>query len=206
MVPAGVQIVMMPRNMWIKHTVIMSHLNAMLARELGMLGIYVACAMQHCHLWIIVVVLSLFILHHVAACVRPDAAAWTRLSSGGNSSPQTARPVASPAQWSPGSSLDLWCKWYFLFNSICTVTELNNNTLHYYSVTVLEGVWAAPWRCRNGALNKTCNFVLILKSRNRRQCLRRAYVGLLIFDWSSANSTGLYFAISAGMLSWACTV
>lgn len=84
--------------------------NALLVSGLGMLGIYVACAMQHCHLRIIVVVRSLFILHHVAACVRPDAAAWTRLSSGGNSSPQTARPVASPAQWSPGSSLDLWCK------------------------------------------------------------------------------------------------
>lgn len=68
------------------------------------------CAMQHCHLWIRAVGRSLFIPHHVAACVRPHAAAWTRLSSGGNSSLQTARPVAFPAQWSPGSSLDLWCK------------------------------------------------------------------------------------------------
>lgn len=67
-------------------------------------------AMQHCHLWIRAVGRSLFIPHHVAACVRPHAAAWTRLSSGGNSSLQTARPVAFPAQWSPGSSLDLWCK------------------------------------------------------------------------------------------------
>lgn len=71
-----------------------------------------------------VTLLSLFIPHHVAACVRPYAAAWTRLSSGGNSSPQTARPVAFPAKWSPGSSLDLWCKSFYLFHSVSSVLAL----------------------------------------------------------------------------------
>lgn len=108
------------------HT-ITSNLSTLAARKTRlnpprMLSNWVACAMQHCHLWIRVMAPSLFILHHVVACVRPDAAAWTRLSSGGNSSPQTARPVAYPAQWSPGSSLDLWCKWFFflfLCNMLC---------------------------------------------------------------------------------------
>lgn len=70
-------------------------------------------ATQHCHLWTTAAGRALFIPHHVAACVRPDAAG-TRLSSGGNPSPQTPRPVASPAQWSPGSSLGSWCKWFYL--------------------------------------------------------------------------------------------
>lgn len=87
---------------------VISHLNTLLILTLTVCWVSVSlCAMQHCHLWITVKLRSLFIPHHVAACVRPDAAAWTRLSSGGNSSQQTARPVASPAQWSPGSSLDL---------------------------------------------------------------------------------------------------
>lgn len=101
-----------------------THMSTLTAREThvhppSMPGVRLACAMQHCHLWIRVMFSSLFISHHVVAYVRPDAAAWTRLSSGGNSSQQTARPVAFPAQWSPGSSLDLWCKSYlFLCNTL----------------------------------------------------------------------------------------
>ncbi len=94
---------------------------------------------------------SLFIPHHVAACVRPDAAAWTRLSSGGNSSPQTARPVASPAQWSPGSSLDLWCKSFYYFFSICSVTEKGNN----YKLGFLGG---CGYLCRSLAVQERCAF------------------------------------------------
>lgn len=31
---------------------------------------------------------------------------------------QTARPVVSPAQWSPGSSPDLWCKSFFIYSEL----------------------------------------------------------------------------------------
>lgn len=60
---------------------------------------------------------QLFILHHhVGARVRADRRSRSGLARRAchleETPPRrpTARPVASPAQWSPGSSPDLWCK------------------------------------------------------------------------------------------------
>lgn len=58
---------------------------------------------------------------YLASRCRLCASRRSRLSSGGNSSQQTARPVAFAAQWSPGSSLDLWCKsFYYLLRYALT--------------------------------------------------------------------------------------
>lgn len=69
---------------------------------------------------------QLFILyHHVGARVRADRRSRSgrarRACHLEETPPRrpTARPVASPAQWSPGSSPDLWCKSFIYSLWIC---------------------------------------------------------------------------------------
>lgn len=105
------------------HTII-SHLKPLLARQPrlylpDMLTEYLCClcnatlpsmdkSNSHC--------LSCITL--LPVCVQttpPPPPARACLSSGGHSSLLTARPVDFPSQWSPGSSLDLWCKCFYYF-------------------------------------------------------------------------------------------
>ncbi|MEQ2159789.1 hypothetical protein GOODEAATRI_026877 [Goodea atripinnis] len=60
-------------------------------------------------------------MHHVAACVRSDASACGRASHLEETPPRRQRvPSPFPAQWSPGSSLDLSCK-SFIFRLDCSL-------------------------------------------------------------------------------------
>ena len=55
------------------HPQVMPHITARQPQlyPADILSVRAVCARQHCHLWIRAVV---FIVHHVAACVRPDVA------------------------------------------------------------------------------------------------------------------------------------
>lgn len=177
------------------HT-IASNLNTLAARKTHlnpprMLSHWDVCAMQHCHLWIRVMSPSLFILHHVVACVRPDAAAWTRLSSGGNSSPLTTRPVAFPAQWSPGSSLDLWCKSFFISLQHALSKGRAMINCDSWLLRVFE-----PFSDGAGA-----PAICLVLNQNQTSVCGESRCGSINF-WleNNPNSSGLYFAMSAGML------
>lgn len=75
-----------------------------------------ACAMQHCHLWARrapLNCLSSITLALVCVRERRSRSGRARRACHLEETPPrrpTARPVASPAQWSPGSSQGSWCK------------------------------------------------------------------------------------------------
>lgn len=152
-----------------------------------------ACSAQHCHLWIRAALPALFTLHHAVARVRASRRSRSDAPVIRRKTPPRRQRVLSPssAQWSPGSSLGLWCKSSLLFAKIKTRSRQGwvGGELRLGC-----GYWG---RLRQCALPDVCKAI---RFRIRRRCVKESRCAFInIWLESGLNSSGFYFAMSAAL-------